>query len=80
MRFMRLEINEEKNRLKFIQLGVLVNSSQLTVSPLHKYRAICKISDKTKKRYQIGVVLRENGRFEVYSDFILVNEYYNYEM
>ena len=26
------------------------------------------------------MVLRENGRIEVYSDFILVNEYYNYEL
>ena len=26
------------------------------------------------------MVLRENGRFEVYSDFILVNEYYNHEL
>ena len=25
----------------------------------------------------IGLVLRENGRFEVYSDFILVNQYFN---
>ena len=25
----------------------------------------------------MGIVLRENGRFEVYADFILVNEYTN---
>lgn len=51
MRFMRLEYNEEKNRISFIQLGVLVNQSQLTVSPLLKYRAICKIEDKSQKKY-----------------------------
>ena len=25
----------------------------------------------------MGIVVRENGRVEFYSDFILVNEYYN---
>ena len=25
----------------------------------------------------MGIVVRENGRFEVYSDFMLVNEYIN---
>ena len=51
MRFMRLEYNEEKSRISFIQLGVLVNSTQLTVSPLLKYRSICKIHDKSQKKY-----------------------------
>ena len=77
---MRIEINEDKKRLSFIQLGVLVNQSQLTSSPLLKYRAICKTQAETGKKYSIGVVVRENGRFEVYSDFILVNQYYNYQL
>ena len=52
----------------------------MTNSPLLKYRSVSKISEQTGKKYQIGVVLRENGRFEVYSDYILVNEYYNHQL
>ena len=60
-----------------MQLGVLVNHSPLTASKLVKYRSVCKTRSVTGKRYQVGVVVRENGRVEFYSDFILVNEYYN---
>ena len=28
----------------------------------------------------MGLVLRASGRFEVYSDFVLVNEYYNNQL
>ena len=49
----------------------------MTPSPLIKYRSVSKVSPETNNRYQIGLVLRENGRFEVYSDFILVNQYFN---
>jgi len=56
----------------------------MTISPLVKYRSVCKINGNTGKKegdpvkkYQVGMVLRENGRIEFYSDFILVNEYYN---
>ena len=72
--------DESKNRLKFIQLGILANQSSMMQSPLTKFRSISKINDKTNKRYHVGIVLRENGRFEVYSDFILVNEYYNHQL
>ena len=48
----------------------------MSVSKLLKYRSISKIDSKGK-RYQVGLVVRENGRFEVYSDFMLVNEYIN---
>ena len=37
IRFMRVEPSEQKNRLKFVQLGILVNHSPMTVSPLVKY-------------------------------------------
>ena len=34
----------------------------------------------TKKFYQVGIVVRASGRFEVYSDFVLVHEYYNNQL
>ena len=75
--FVRVEPSQTKNRLKFVQLGVLVNSSSLSPSRLIKYNYIIKTDGKTDKNYHIGIVARENGRFEVYADYILVNEYYN---
>lgn len=47
----------------------------LMPSPLLKYRSVAKLDPLTGKHYQVGLVLRENGRFEVYSDFMLTNEY-----
>lgn len=44
------------------------------VSPLLKYRSITKFDVRKEKYYQVGLVLRENGKFEVYSDFMLVSE------
>ena len=58
-------------------MGVLVNHSPMTASKLVKYRSVCKINGKTNKMYQVGIVVRENGRVEFYADYILVNEYYN---
>ena len=82
IRFMRAELpddNEagEQKTLNFIQLGIHVNPTQTTPSPLIKYRSVAKKDYTTDKNYQISLVLRENGRFEVYSDFMLVNEYLN---
>ena len=78
VRFLRAYYNEAKGkRLKLVQLGIYVNSTQLTKSPLLKYRSMAKIEPSTGKHYQVGLVLRKNGRFEVYSDFMLVNEYMN---
>ena len=82
IRFLRVELpssdsSKGKSRLKFVQLGVMVNHTHLTISPLIKYRSVCKTNPKSGKKFQVALVLRENGRFEVYSDFILVNEYYD---
>ena len=71
-----MDHSTSSNQLKFVQLGVLVNHSPMTASKLVKYRSVCKTRDSGKK-YQVGLVVRENGRVEFYSDFILVNEYYN---
>ena len=49
-------------------------------SPLLKYRAVAKTDPETNTKYQVGIVLRENGRFEVYSDFMLVREYQNSQL
>ena len=46
-------------------------------SKLLKLRSVSKVDPKTKKTYQVSVAVRENGRFEVYSDFMLVNEYFD---
>ena len=40
-----------------------------------KYQSVTKQDKKTGRYYQVGIALRESGRFEVYSDFLLVNEY-----
>ena len=58
-------------------MGIHVNPTLTDKSPLVKYRSVAKIDPKTKQSYQVGIVVRENGRFEVYSDFMLVNEYIN---
>lgn len=55
----------------------MVNNTKMTISPLIKYRSVCKTNPSNGKKYQVALVVRENGRFEVYADFILVNEYTN---
>lgn len=54
-----------------------MNHTKMTISPLIKYRSVCKTNPANGKKFQVALVLRENGRFEVYSDFILVNQYSN---
>ena len=49
----------------------------MSPSPLLKFRSVTKINQKTQKKYQVGLAVRENGRLEVYSDYILVNEFMN---
>ena len=80
--FLRVDVPSQNDdgvglKLKFFQLGIIVNKPNLSRSPLLKYRSVAKFDPVTKKHYQVGLVLRENGSFEVYSDFMLVNEYYN---
>ena len=48
----------------------------MDVSPLLKYRSVAKFDPYTKKHSQVSIIVRENGRYEVYSDFILVSNYY----
>ena len=58
------------------QLGVMVTKSKLIKSPLLKYRAIARV-DENGRNYHVGIVLRLNGRWEVYSDFMLVYDWYD---
>ena len=67
----------DKKAVKFVQLGLVANSSIMSPSPLLKFRTTTKTNPKTNKRYQVGLAVRENGRLEVYTDFILVNEFMN---
>lgn len=56
-------------------------TDQHLISPLLKFRSVAKteINPVTREhtRYQVGIAIRENGKIEVYSDFILVDEYYD---
>lgn len=58
-------------------LGVRDNKKKLEKSPLLKFRSHSSYDKVTKKWFYIGLVLRENGRVEIYSDFILVNHIYD---
>ena len=55
----------------------MITKTNMSISPLVKFRSVAKYDQILKKSYQIGIVLRKNGRIEVYSDFMLVNEYVN---
>ena len=55
----------------------MVARSNMSSSPLVKYRSVAKTDTKTGKGYQVAIVVRQNGRVEFYSDFMLVNEYFN---
>lgn len=76
--FLRIDYKRQQDgnmNLKLIQLGILVNKSKEEKSPVLKYRGVTKIDPKTKMSYHVGLILREKGRLEVYSDFMLVNEH-----
>ena len=66
-------------RIKIVQLGVMPTHTKMEVSKLIKHRTVTKRDSKTNKLHNLSIVLRENGRFEVYSDFMLVYEYFNPE-
>ena len=79
VRFLRIDFapRDGRRRLKFVQLGLQINLSELAVSPLLKYRSVSKRNPKTGGYSQLAVAIRENGRVEFFSDFVLVNEYTN---
>ena len=56
----------------------MVSKPSGDMSPLVKYKYS---NGKTEegKGYMVGTVLRKNGRIEFYSDFMLVEEYYEHD-
>ena len=77
IRFLRAYYPDAQERkMKLVQLGVMVSKTTMTNSPLVKYRSVAKTDPYTGKGYQVGLVLRQNGRVEFYSDFMLTNEHY----
>ena len=81
IRYLRAEYHEsgqgDSRKLTLVQLGIKVTTGEFSRSELVKYRSVAKKDPRTGKNYQVGIVVRASGRFEVYSDFMLVYEYYN---
>lgn len=71
------EGEEVIRKINLVQLGVMITKTNMSVSPLIKFRCVVKFDQKLQKHYQIGIAVRLNGRIEIYSDFMLVNEYIN---
>ena len=70
------ETGEEVGRRMILsQLGVMVTKTKLSASPLWKYRSVSRVDVRTNKSYHVGIVVRQNGRWEVYSDFMLVYDW-----
>lgn len=64
-----------KRSLKLVQLGVVVNYQDMSPSPLIKFRSVARTDPETGKHSQLSLVVRQNGRFEVYYDFMLVSNF-----
>ena len=77
IRFMRTYFEQTPDKgmtVQQVQLGLMVNKSESNeFSKVKKYRSVMKQNEEGKI-YMVGVALRENGRLEFYSDFMLVNE------
>ena len=41
-----------------------------------KYRGVVRLDDSTGEMYYVGLVLRMNGRVEIYYDFTLVDSFF----
>ena len=70
-------IGAAQAKFKLLQLGGLVNRSDKKFSALLKYRGVVKVDPNTGKSFHVSLVLRKSGRFEVYSDFMLVDDHYD---
>ena len=63
--------------MHMIGLGIKDEEKKLKKSKLLKFRSTASYDEDTDKWYFLGIVLRENGRVEVYADFILVDHFYD---
>lgn len=68
-----VNIENGQRYMELVQLGVFVSNVDMQWSPLLKYRSIAKFCPETEKYYQLSIVLRKNGSYEIYSDFMLVH-------
>ena len=78
IRFLRtyFKVADGKPILKMVQLGLLVNIAQRgEAQKLVKYKSIMRETDDGKL-YMVGLVLRADGALEFYSDFMIVNEFF----
>lgn len=65
--------------LTLLQLGFPTEvDDNFDVSPLIKYRGSVRLSSdgKTTEQYHVGIVLRLNGRVEIYHNFTLISAFY----
>jgi len=68
--------------LRLVRLGLQkTNDPDGENSPLKKYVYASRqtSAEKGSKTFMVGIVLRENGRVEFYSDFMQVDEHYDPE-
>ena len=79
IRYLKIDYTEvnDARRIVMSQLGVMVTRTRLTPSHLLKYRGMARIDPSIGKSYHVGIVVRANGRWEVYSDFMLVYDWYD---
>lgn len=62
-------------RLTLTQLGIFFGEKKdkKASSPLLKFRGVAKFDKINNENYYVGLVLRQDGSVEVYSDFVLVD-------
>ena len=61
-------------------LSLKDTAQHLEKSPLLKFRSAASQDSVTGKWYFVGIALRENGRVEIYSDFIYVDQFHDPNM
>ena len=80
LRFFRIEFkvkDDDTECLNLIQLGLLTNvAKDKDISPIVKSRSKVFTDDQGKFSHQL-VAIRENGRVDFYSNFMLVSDYFD---
>lgn len=79
VRFLKIKMpTNPREQLTLLALGLPteVNEENDDLSPLLKYRGAVRKDEDTGSLYYVGLVLRLNGRVEVYFDFTLVDQFY----
>ena len=63
-----------------IGLSIKDSDDKLEKSPLLKFRSSATLDPITGKWYHLGLLLRENGRVEIYADFVRVSIYDDHKL